>query len=107
VIEIIQFIFVCILFFFLFFLVLFIIPVNKEMRTTNQNVRTAQNRVNRHPTSESKRAQLDNAKSNAQQVRAKQIGTQMLNSTIGQINSNIVTDSNKRNIKTWFNNRLE
>ena len=64
--------------------------VNKEMRTTNQNVRTAQNRVNRHPTSESKRAQLDNAKSNAQQVRAKQIGTQMLNSTIGQINSNIV-----------------
>ena len=64
--------------------------VNKEMRTANQNVRTAQNRVNRHPTSESKRAQLDNAKSNAQQVRAKQIGTQMLNSTIGQINSNIV-----------------
>jgi hypothetical protein len=44
--------------------------VNKEMRTANQNVRTAQNRVNRHPTSES--------------------GTQMLNSTIGQINSNIV-----------------
>ena len=64
--------------------------VNKEMRTANQNVRTAQNRVTRHPTSESKRAQLDNAKSNAQQVRAKQIGTQMLNSTIGQINSNIV-----------------
>ena len=60
------------------------------MRTANQNVRTAQNRVNRHPTSESKSLQLDNAKSNAQHVRTKQIGTQILNSTIGQINPNIV-----------------
>ena len=61
---------------------------NKEMRTANQNVRTAQNRVDRRPNSESKRIQLETAKFDAQKTRIKQVGTQMLNSTIGQMNSN-------------------
>ena len=61
---------------------------NKEMRTANQNVRTAQNRVDRRPNSDSKRIQLETAKFDAQKTRIKQVGTQMLNSTIGQMNSN-------------------
>ena len=79
---------------------------NKEMRTANQNVRTAQNRVDRRPNSESKRIQLETAKSDAQKTRIKQVGTQMLNSTIGQMNSNAVEETITRGVD-GFNLKMD
>ena len=38
--------------------------VNKEMRNANQNIKTAERRIERSPLSETKQTQLDNAKSN-------------------------------------------
>jgi hypothetical protein len=64
--------------------------VNKEMRNANQNVKKAQNKVNRNPNSEKAQKQLDYAKSNANQVRVKQVTTKILNSTIGEMNSDII-----------------
>ena len=64
--------------------------VNKEMRNANQDVKKAQNKVNRNPNSEKAQKQLDYAKSNANQVRVKQVTTKILNSTIGEMNSDII-----------------
>ena len=79
---------------------------NKEMRTANQNVRTAQNRVDRRPNSDSKRIQLETAKFDAQKARIKQVGTQMLNSTIGQMNSNAVEGTITRGVDR-FNLKMD
>lgn len=64
--------------------------VNKEMRNVNQNVKKAQNKVNRNPNSEKAKERLDNANSEANQARAKQVATKMLNSTIGEVQPDIV-----------------
>ena len=81
--------------------------VSGEMQKANQGVRKAQNQVNRHPNSEKSKTMLDNAKSNAIQVRNKQVATQMLNSTIGSMNSDVVegtiTNVAKEEFKTIFN----
>ena len=81
--------------------------VSREMQKANQGVRKAQNQVNRHPNSEKSKTMLDNAKSNAIQVRNKQVATQMLNSTIGSMNSDVVegtiTNVAKEEFKTIFN----
>ena len=79
---------------------------NKEMRTANQNVRTARSRVDRRPNSESKRIQLETAKFDAQKTRIKQVGTQMLNSTIGQMNSNAVEEIITRGVDR-FNLKMD
>ncbi len=57
---------------------------NKGVATANKQVRTATRRAERSPNSTRATQDVRNAQSNAQAARNKQVGTQILNSTVGQ-----------------------
>lgn len=58
--------------------------VNNEMKTASKQLQTAERQAQRNPNSINKATQLQNAQENVQNVRAKQVRTKMLNSTVGQ-----------------------
>lgn len=57
---------------------------NKEASAANKQLKTAERRAERSPNSIKKAEAVNAAQSNAQGARNKQVGTQMLNSTVGQ-----------------------
>lgn len=54
------------------------------MSAANKQLRTAKRQAERSPNSIKKAENVNNAQSNAQAVRNKEVGTKMLNSTVGQ-----------------------
>ncbi len=57
---------------------------NKEVSAANKQLKTAERQAERSPNSTKKAEAVNTAQSNAQAARNKQVGTQMLNSTVGQ-----------------------
>lgn len=56
---------------------------NKDVYATNKGLKTAERQAQQSPNSSQKTKNVDNAKSNAQAARNKQVRTKMLNSTVG------------------------
>ena len=67
----------------------------------NKKLKTAIRQAERHPNSQNKSNQLENAKNNVKQIRANQVRAKMINSTIGKYpeKSKIIINSGVNVIK--------
>lgn len=75
--------------------------VNKEMKTASKQLKTAERQAQNNPNSINKATKLQNAQENVQNVRAKQVRTKMLNSTVGQNPeaSNVILNTTAEQVK--------
>ena len=75
--------------------------INKKSDAANKKLKTAIRQAERHPNSQNKSNQLENAKNNVKQIRANQVRAKMINSTIGKYpeKSKIIINSGVNVIK--------
>ena len=81
--------------------------INKKSDAANKQLKTAIRQAERHPNSQNKANQLENAKINAKQMRAELVRAKMINSTIGKdpekskiiINNGVDVIKNNKNEK--------
>ncbi len=71
------------------------------MKTASKQLKTAERQAQNNPNSINKATKLQNAQENVQNVRAKQVRTKMLNSTVGQNPeaSNVILNTTAEQVK--------